>query len=552
MKKKHIALRNLAILMLLVSSFIACDKDFADIDSAIINNDNTTHFGVTTRDFDLIAYTKALEPVQTNNLPLNYLGVYNDPNYGNTTASIVSQISSSTLDPDFGENVELDSVVLTIPYFATVTDFTEEGDVEYELDSVFGSAPIKVSLFESNYYLRDINPGGEDDINAPQLYYSNMSTGLDDISEAVLEGQEIPVLDDPTDEIDLNNFVPSSEQILLTDGESEPTLTGRLSPSLRLNLNPGYWYNKIILMSGEPELSNLNNFRNYFRGIYLKAESIGANGNMTLLNLASTNANITLYYTKDNDLVEDDRTESTYVLNFTGNRVNFLSNDFMIASGNETTGDSNLYIKGGQGSIAEIKLFNGDDIDDDDNSDNAFETFKNEFVVTDEDGNFVSNKKLINEANLVFYVNQDLIDGNEPDRIFLYDIDNKSPLTDFFLDAANTVSPEFSRTNHLGRLQREGDDADGDGIKYKIRITEHINNLILRDSTNVKLGLAVSGNINLESNSLHYDVLTVGEEEESLPVSSIVSPRGTILYGNMTGDEEKKLYLEIIFTEPDN
>lgn len=547
MKKRNIALRNLAVLMLIVSSFIACDKDFADIESDIINNDNASHFDTSSEKFDVIAYTKVLDPVQTNNLPLNYLGIYNDPNYGSTTASIVSQISSPTLDPNFGENVQLDSVVLTIPYFSRPTEVTEEGGTIYELDSVFGSSPIKISLFENNYFLRDINPENEDNINAPQLYYSNMSTGLDNISSALLEGEEIPVING---DIDLDNFVPSEEQILLTD--EDDVLIGRQAPSFRLNLGVGYWFNKIIEMQGEPELSNLNNFRDYFRGIYFKVESISPSGNMTLLNLGSSNANITLYYTKDNDLGEENRLDATYVLNFTGNRVNFLSNDFTIQPGDETNGDESLRLKGGQGSIAEVKFFNGEDIDEDNTTDNTFETFKKQFVETDEDGNFVKSKKLVNEANLVVYVNQDQVNGGEPERIYLYDAENNTPLVDYALDVANTGFPQFSRINHLGRLQREGDEFDGDGIKYKLRITEHINNLLLRDSTNVKLGIAVSGNINLENNSFQYDVLNVSDEDERIPVSTIVTPRGTVLFGNNTANEEKKLYLEIFFTEPNN
>jgi hypothetical protein len=547
MKKRKIALRNLAVLTLLVSCFIACDKDFSDIDSDIINNDNASHFDTNSQDFDVIAYTKVLDPVQTNALPINMLGIYNDPNYGSTTASIVSQISSSAINPNFGENVVLDSVVLTIPYFSTPIEVTEDGETIYQLDSVFGSSPIKLSLFESNYFLRDINPNSEDNINNPQLYYSNMSTGIDNISSALLEGVEIPVLNGG---IDLDSFVPSNEQIPLTNDED--VLTARLAPALRLNLSVGYWFNKIIELQGEPELSNLNNFRDYFRGIYFKAESLGASGNMTLLNLGASASNITLYYTKDNDLGEETRLNGTYTLNFVGNRVNFLSNDFTIQSGNETTGDESLYLKGGQGSVAEMKLFNGDNIDDDILSNNSFETFKNQFVETDDDGNFVSSKRLVNEANLVVYVNQDLVDGGEPERLYLYDMDNQRPLPDYSLDVANSTFPQFSRANHLGRLQREGDESDGDGIKYKFRITEHINNLLLRDSTNVKLGLAVSGNINLENNSLQYDVLTGTDVDETIPVSSIVTPRGTVLIGNNTGLEEKKLYLEIFFTEPNN
>jgi hypothetical protein len=116
MKKRKIALRNLAVLTLLVSCFIACDKDFADIDSDIINNDNATHFDTDSRDFEVIAYTKVLDPVQTNNLPVNLLGAYKDTiNDGFTTTSFVTEIESSIINPTFGENVVLDSVGLNIP-----------------------------------------------------------------------------------------------------------------------------------------------------------------------------------------------------------------------------------------------------------------------------------------------------------------------------------------------------------------------------------------------------------------------------------------------------
>jgi len=328
MKKRNIALRNLAVLVLIVSSFIACDKDFANIDSDIINNDNASHFDTNSEIFEVIAYTNALDPVQSNNLPVNMFGVYDDPNYGNTTASFVTQVSSPLLDPTFGSNIVLDSVILTIPYFSTPVDVTDTGGTVFELDSVFGNAPIKLSIYESNYFLRDINPDSEDNINDPQLYYSNMSTGVDNISSALLEGVQIPV---NNGEININNFIPSDEQIILTNEDDE--ITSRLAPALRLNLEADYWFNKILQMEGEPELSNSNNFRDYFRGIYFKAESIGSSGNLSLLNLGSSNANITLYYTKDNDFVVDDRVNDTYVLSFNGNRVNFLSNDFVIQQG---------------------------------------------------------------------------------------------------------------------------------------------------------------------------------------------------------------------------
>jgi hypothetical protein len=153
---------------------------------------------------------------------------------------------------------------------------------------------------------------------------------------------------------------------------------------------------------------------------------------------------------------------------------------------------------------------------------------------------------------LVFYVDQDAVaalQGNEPRRIYLYDLKNNTPLVDYFLDLANSTIPEDSRTKHLGVLEREGGTATGKGIKYKIKITEHINNLLMRDSTNVKLGLAVSGNVNLESSSMQYNVSTTDDDVvKKVPVSSIITPRGTVLIGNNTTDETKKLQLEIFYT----
>lgn len=547
MKKRKIALRHLALLTVLLCSFVACDKDFANIDSDIINNDNATNFDTNARLFDVIAYTKALDPVQTNALPINLLGVYTDPgvSYGKSNASFVTQIRGGSQDPDFGEEPVIDSVVMTIPYFSTATGVSATtGNTEYELDSIFGSGTINLSIYESNYFLRDFDPTASN-INEIQSYYSNRSTGSDMINNSLLEGnllhQEIL-------------FNPSPNQIILAEGEGDDRVVTAISPALRVKFEDNaYWQEKIIDMAGETELSNINNFNNYFRGLYFKAEDNSSEGKMMLLNMVSSSANITIYYTREPFTDGLNRVQTSFTFSFTGNRVNFLSNDFTLSNGNETTGDENLYLKGGQGSIAEIKLFNGEDLDEDNTTDNAFELFKKEFVEADEDGNFISSKKLINEANLVFYVDQDKVNanGDEPNRIYLYDMKNNAVLVDYSFDNANTVSPEFSRISHLVPLERENNEAIGDGIRYKIRITEHLNNLIIRDSTNVKLGLAVSANVNLEGSSIQYDLLS-SDDNDKVPVSSIVSPRGTVLYGNNITDDDKKPYLEIFFTEPNN
>ena len=159
---KHIKFpfRNIAILTLIVTSFIACDKDFTNLDTDIVGQPN---FGTFSDKYEVISYNKKLNPVQTNNLPINLLGVYKDPIYGLTTGSVVSQLSPTIIDPDFGDDVELDSVVLTIPYFSRASGVNELGDTTYELDSVFGNSPMKISIYENNYFLRSFDPNSEFD-----------------------------------------------------------------------------------------------------------------------------------------------------------------------------------------------------------------------------------------------------------------------------------------------------------------------------------------------------------------------------------------------------
>src|SRR5690606_32184064 len=141
-----------------------------------------------------------------------------------------------------------------------------------------------------------------------------------------------------------------------------------------------------------------------------------------------------LYYSKDPiDENSETRITSTYVLTFGSNRVNFLSNqfNFPLQDGNPTTGDEKLYLKGGEGSIAYIDLFDGENHDDDDANLNTFETFKNDFVETDANGKFIKAKRLVNEANLVFYVDQTQAQSQEPDRIYLFDAKNNTVLIDY-------------------------------------------------------------------------------------------------------------------------
>lgn len=540
MKTIKLAFKNLFVLATVMALFSSCDKDFVSLDSEIAGE---TDFEVADSKYEVIAYNHKLNPVQTNALPANLFGFYKDLTYGSFTANVVTQLAPTSFDPNFPVGITLDSVVLTVPYFSKAVSLENE-KTKYKLDSVYGSAPINFKIYENVYFLRSFDPSLGFD--RPQKYYSDRSlSASNQIPLPSLQWQMI--YQNP-------EFRVSDQEIILKQDENDkPT---RIAPAMRIKLDMDFWNDKIILKKGQPELSNLNNFQNYFRGLYFEASpSLSNDGSMLLLNFAATTANVTIYYSSPATGSTTDQIEGSYRMNFSGNRANFFDNNFTTAipQGNPTTGDANLYLKGGQGSMALIDLFGGTNSDGNNGSLNAFESFKNDFVTTDATGKFLKAKRLINEANLVFEVDQTLTNGQEPDRIFIYDTKNGIPLFDYTFDSADQSNPNNSRINHLGKLKRVGNTANGKGVKYKLKITEHIKNLLQKDSTNVTLGLTVSTNVDTEGSTAQRAIQSPDANMPNyIPVSAILSPRGTVLYGSNPSDQSKKIYLEIFYTEPNN
>ena len=156
-------------------------------------------------------------------------------------------------------------------------------------------------------------------------------------------------------------------------------------------------------------------------------------------------------------------------------------------------------------------------------------------------------KKIINEAYIEFFVDQSQTISSEPDRIYLYNFEENAPLIDYYLDQSVSSSTINAKINHLEPLIREGDSISGDGIKYKVRITEHLNNIVLRDSTNAKLALVVTANVGSIEN---FSILSSEQDVINFPSGAILTPKGTILHGSQSENIEKRPRLKIYYTEP--
>ena len=92
---------------------------------------------------------------------------------------------------------------------------------------------------------------------------------------------------------------------------------------------------------------------------------------------------------------------------------------------------------------------------------------------------------------------------------------------------------------------------DGKGTLYKIRLTNHITQLLKNaDSTNVRLGLVVTESIGNVDNYALKSQTASGVKKA--PTASILNPLGTVLYGSKTSVSlEKRLKLEIYYTKPE-
>ena len=529
----------------------SCEKDFTSIDSDVINSDNAINFETSSIEYPIVMHSKIVDPVQSNNLPSFLLGYNNHAIYGESTSSFLGQMVPDQYSPDFGDNVVLDSVVLTIPYFSRGVETSDEDDITYELDSVYGGSPIKLSIYRNNFFLRSFDPYGEfDDI---QKYYSNGSlSDSESISQGQLEGELL---------FEIGDFAPSASQINLTEVDTlgDTFVSQKIAPALRFRLDTpddDYWQNLIFENENDPVLNNENNFKEFFRGLYVKVEGINSEGSMMLLNLASTNTNLTIHYTSDTPITSETDTgnidditsyQNDYVINFSGVLLNIFDNNFSIdvSSSDEVNGDENIYLKGGEGYIGMVDLFNGTVENEMGDQVDAFDHFKSFFY----DDISESPLKLINEAYIEFYVNQNLNLENEPDRIYLYNYEQNTSLIDYFIDQSVSSTTINAKINHLEPLQRVDDDPEGQGIKYKIRITEHLNNIILRDSTNARLGLGVINDIAATS---FFSILNEGEEVVELASGTILSHKGTILHGNQSQQEDKRPKIKIYYTEPED
>ena len=231
---------------LLLSILFSCDNDSNEIGSDIVGNDN---FETGTPEYYSVkAISQSTGPVETLDLnaqstSINALGIYKNPVFGTTKANLAVQLvmDDTNINPTFDTalNPKIVSAVLTIPYFIDSKTANSDGSSIYTLDSIYGStnSKIKLKIFESKYYIRDIDPVTQ----GVQRYYSDQNQAFDDV-----KGQQ---LNTSLNLSQNDEFVFSSAELVepgVVTGEDPTPDPIRSAPGMKISLDTLFFKHKII------------------------------------------------------------------------------------------------------------------------------------------------------------------------------------------------------------------------------------------------------------------------------------------------------------------
>lgn len=401
------------------------------------------------------------------------------------------------------------------------------------LDSIYSfsdNTVFDLTVRHSHFYLRDQDPSSG--FLDPASYYSTDASRFQDFlgttlfsgRDTISEFQYIEYqLDDP-DTADV-------DESQLTDASKTK------DPGIYVDLDTAFFQTMILDKEGGPELLSASNFKDHFRGIHLSLSA--ENDLMMLLNLTSGYIEIDYTYDFWNTQGDDDPSndamdteERSFRLNLvsggafgitSGNAVNTWTTENLVEVSQTADFVDRLYLKGGSGYIGQFEI-PSDIIDE-----------------------IKANNWLVNEASIVFYVDQQAMAPfiEHPSRLYVYKEGSNQPVYDPRTETSESETPLGLFLNYDGILQY---DATGTPSHYTVRLTDYVNHVVLRDSVNVPLNISLSANIGFP---LTYPAQVFGSEQTiDYPQMSSATPLSTVLYGSsLSVPDDKRLALRIYYTE---
>ena len=408
---------------------------------------------------------------------------------------------------------------------------------EYEIDSLYGNheATFNLKVYELGAFLNNLDP--LNNFETTQAFYSSQDYYEDGFSRATLFDDTVYL---NFEEIRINFKEDDLETL---DVDETTQVETRLSPRLRVPLDISFFQENIIDKEGSSDLETNVDFQKALRGLIIRAEDFSDDLYM-LLDIQ--NANINIVYEYDDyqtqgtlgDTTDDtiEKAEKEFSLTFNGIRINTLKNSLFDAAVQEQltisindNPSNRLYVQSGT-FLGKIRLFGDEEQDENE----LIEDLRGE-------------SWLVNEANLIFYIDPALANTKEllAQRLYLFNYDTGFPLSDYISDGSVSNFGANSDKSIFGGLLEYDD--NNTPYRYKFNITDHISNIIRNDSINFDLGLVVNADID---NLGFLNAVTESEEELLYPLSATLNPLGAVLIGSHPEAtlEDKKVKLELVYS----
>jgi len=246
----HSALRLLPLAVLLMLIAFACSKKPERIGENLQPDQNLIQL-LQTDTTTIVAYSQLEDTIRTDEPARALFGSLKDPVFGTTKAGFYTQTRLSTNGHNFGEDPQLDSLVLQLAYdgYYGDTNTLQTMRVYELLDDIF---------IDSAYF-------SASERNVSELDYANFS------------------------------FTPAPRTPFVSGDDT-------LSPAIRIRLSDvSTALGEKILNASETDLESADDFKAYFKGLYVMAESVGSDGAILYFNLTTNLSRLTIYYNNETD-----------------------------------------------------------------------------------------------------------------------------------------------------------------------------------------------------------------------------------------------------------
>ena len=407
----------------------------------------------------------------------------------------------------------------------------------YDIDSIYGNrnSEFTLQVHELTYYLNDYDP--LTNFQSSQIYYSNRDYYSEGFVGATLFDGRIKL---NFDEI---RFYYNEDDPDTPDIDETTQVENRLTPRLRIPLDPNFFQEKLIDLEGTESLLSEISYQKDMRGLIIRGENFSDDLYM-LLDIQNAEIKIS-YEFKDNntqgtleDLTDDtiEILERNFSISLGGAFLNVLNNEIFESSINKRIADSKNNIPTDKLFVQSSRLHG------------KIRLFSNVDPNVNEQLNSIRDENLlVNQANLIFHVDPETpIEQYNAQRLYLFNLNNGAPMIDYFSDGSTSnFGTNANKRVFGGKLEL---DENGNPSQYKFNITNHISNIIRNDSLNYDLGMTVTANIDTPSviSAINQDE----DQEIRYPLASTLNPLGTVLIGSHPDSLQfdKRVRLELIYS----